>query len=55
MGWYEEKKAVMLQNNGRGKNLFDYLENTLEGLGQIPSLQFLSFFFERLYRKVSSF
>ena len=31
--WYEEEKVVGLQNNGRDKELLDYLTNLLEGLG----------------------
>ena len=46
MGWYEEQKVVRVQNNGIGKNLFDYLANLLEGLGQISSLQFCASFRE---------
>ena len=33
ISWYEEEKVVGIQNNGREKDLLDYLTNLLEGLG----------------------
>ena len=49
MGWYEEKNVVRLQNNGRGRNLFDYLANPLEGLGS----NFISPIFVLLFREIA--
>ena len=31
--WYEEEKVVGIQNNGRDRELLDYLTYPLEGLG----------------------